>query len=269
MDEKSMITTIYPAVRQFTADTGKISRDKHYMRTLLEVDVSNALRELKAMRTRENKVSFLAWFIHILGTCVANHPPIDGVRQGKRKVISFKDVDISTIVEKQVEGVGVPIPLVLRDVNHQSIQQVEQSIRSAIEQKVESEGNYVLGEKKGDRLMRLAAAVPQWIRLFFMRVFMLNNPKRLKAMMGTVMVTSLGMRGNLTGWIIPTSMHPLSIGIGSLSKKAAIYKGEIQKRDILHLTIAIDHDVVDGMPALRFVDELMTMIEMGTGLDSA
>jgi len=269
MDDKSMIKTIYPAVRQFTADTGKISRDKHYMRTLLEVDVSNALQKLKAMRTRENKVSFLAWFIHILGACVANHPPIDGVRQGKRSVISFKDVDISTIVEKQVEGVGVPIPLVLRDVNHQPIQQIEQSIRSAVEQKVESEGNYVLGKKKSDWLMRLATAVPQWMRLFFMRVFVLNNPKRLKAMMGTVIVTSLGMRGNLTGWIIPTSMHPLSIGIGSLSKKAAIYKGEIQKRDILHLTIAIDHDVVDGMPALRFVDELVSMMERGAGLDSA
>ncbi len=160
MDDKSMIKSIYPAVRQFTADTGKISRDKHYMRTLLEVDVSNALQKLKAMRTRENKVSFLAWFIHILGACVANHPPIDGVKQGKRSVISFKDVDISTIVEKQVEGVGVPIPLVLRDVNHQSIQQIEQSIRSAVEQKMESGGNYVLGEKKGDRLIRLAAAVP-------------------------------------------------------------------------------------------------------------
>jgi len=80
------------------------------------------------------------------------------------------------------------------------------------------------------------------------------------------MVTSLGMKGQISGWIIPTSMHPLSIGIGTLKKKPAIYQGEIQKRNILHLTIAIDHDVIDGVPAMRFVDALVSRMEAGSGL---
>ncbi len=71
----------------------------------------------------------------------------------------------------------------------------------------------------------------------------------------------------MSGWMLPTSMHPLSVGIGSLNKKPAIHQGAIEKRDILHLTIAFDHDVIDGMPALAFVDDLVARLEAGAGLD--
>ena len=100
-----------------------------------------------------------------------------------------------------------------------------------------------------------------------MHRFILGNPQRMQAMMGTVMITSLGTVGRYTGWIIPTSMHPLSIGIGTLNKKPAVHDGEIQKRDILNLTVAIDHDVIDGMPAFKFVDDLVSRLQKGEGLD--
>jgi pyruvate/2-oxoglutarate dehydrogenase complex dihydrolipoamide acyltransferase (E2) component len=43
----------------------------------------------------------------------------------------------------------------------------------------------------------------------------------------------------------------------------------VQKRDILNLTVTIDHDVIDGMPAMRFMDELVKKLESGAGLDLA
>jgi len=268
MKEYKPIVTRYPAVRQFTADTVKLSRHKHIIRALLEVDVTNALGKLKAARAPGKKISFLAWFIHILGVCVAKHPPIDGVLWKKHSAITYKDIDLTTIVEKQVDGKGVPIPLIIREVNNKTPMEINGEIQSAIQQDVRSEKDYVLGDSNNDILLRLAVAVPQWIRVLFMRCFILRNPKRVKKMMGTVSVTSLGTQGRIAGWILPTSIHPLSIGIGSLTKKAAIYKGEIQKRDILHLTIAIDHNVIDGMPAMRFVDELVSMLEAGSGLEA-
>lgn len=267
MKNNEWIKTNYPAVRQFTADTGRINRDKHYIRTLLEVDVSEALQKLKALRTPEKKISFIAWFIKVLGDCVAEHPPVDAVRSGRLSVVNFKEIDISTIVEKQVDGSGVPLPLILRDVNHWTALEIEQEIVSAKQQGVDDAGDYVLGKGGDQMLMEIAARIPQWARLFIMRKFILRNPARLKQMMGTVVVTSLGMTGRIAGWIIPTSMHPLSIGIGTLKKKPVVHRGEITKRDILHLTIAIDHDVIDGMPAMRFVDAFVSRLERGEGLE--
>ena len=34
----------------------------------------------------------------------------------------------------------------------------------------------------------------------------------------------------------------------------------------MHVTVSVDHDVVDGAPAARFGNELMNLIESGYGL---
>ena len=57
----------YPAVRVLTADTGRINRDKHYVKAFLEVDVTIGLQKLKALRAPGKKVSFQAWFIKAAG----------------------------------------------------------------------------------------------------------------------------------------------------------------------------------------------------------
>ena len=86
-------------------------------------------------------------------------------------------------------------------------------------------------------------------------------------MMGTVMMTTVGMVGHSRGWIMPFGMHPLCLAFGSLNEQAAVYRGEIQKREILHLTVLIDHDVIDGAPAARFVRRLVELIESAYGLE--
>jgi pyruvate/2-oxoglutarate dehydrogenase complex dihydrolipoamide acyltransferase (E2) component len=267
MENPEFIEIQYPSVRQFSADTGRIGREKHFVRALLEVDITDALQKIKAIRAPGKKVSFLAWFIKVLADTVAAHPPVNGIHQGRSSVVVFKSVDVATVVEKIVDGVRVPLPLVLRGANQKTYFQLNDEIQSAAVQAVKDEGNFVLGKGEDASLLRLAAAMPQWLRLFIMRTFILGNPQRMQKMMGTVIVTSLGTVGRISGWIIPSSMHPLSIGIGSLSKKPAIYEGTIQKRDILNLTIAVDHDVIDGMPAFRFVDDLVNRLESGVGLE--
>ncbi len=237
------------------------------MRAFLEVDVTEALQKLKALRSPGRKVSFQAWFIKVLADAVAEHPPINGIKKGRNSVVVFKSIDVSTIVQKTVDGVAVPLPLVLRGVNEKTYYQLNDEIQLAISQSVDHEGNLVLGSGEDQMLIKFATAMPQWLRLFIMKKFILNNPSRMQKMMGTVVVTSLGTVGQISGWIMPTSMHPLSIGIGSLNKKPAIYQGSIQKRDILHLTIAIDHNVIDGMPAFKFVGDLVSRLEKGVGLN--
>ncbi len=257
----------YPAVRVFTSDTGRISRDKHYVRSLLEVDVTLALQKLKQLRTPAKKVSFLAWFIKLLADTVAQHPPINGIRKGQNTIWVPKNVDVSTVVEKVVDGAAVPLPLVLREANRKTHFQINDEIRAAVAQPVQHEGNLVLGDGENKLLLKLGTIMPQWIRLFIMRRFILSNPERMQKMMGTVMVSSLGTTGRISGWILPSSMHSLSIGIGTLNKKPALLNGAMQNRSILHLTIAFDHDVIDGMPALKFVDDLVARLEKAQGLE--
>ena len=54
--------------------------------------------------------------------------------------------------------------------------------------------------------------------------------------------------------------------MGGIALKPAVVGDQILPREILHLTIGFDHDVVDGAPAARFVRRLTELIESGYGL---
>ena len=237
------------------------------MRGLLEVDVTDARHRIKLNRRSGEKVSFLAWLIKVIADCVAIHPPVHGInRPRNNKVLVFNEVDVSLVIEKEVKGTRVPLPYVIRKADQKTIHQICSEIETAKSQNFEDEGNYVLGPRQNPALMRLFTHLPQGLRLLLMRKFVLNKPQRLKDMMGTVMVTTAGMIGQTRGWIMPLSIHPLNLAFGSLNEKAVVHRGEIQIRQILHLTVSIDHDAIDGVPAAAFVEDLVRKLEKGFGL---
>jgi pyruvate/2-oxoglutarate dehydrogenase complex dihydrolipoamide acyltransferase (E2) component len=267
MTENQSYEIQYPSSRQLTFDVGKIGRGKHHVQGLLEVDVTEARQKIKQNRRAGTKISFTAWLIKVIADCVALHPPISGInRAGNNKVVVFEDVDISIVIEKEVNGTRVPLPYVIRKAQQKTLLEIHTEIESAKSQVVDDEGNYVLGKESNPLGMRLFVNLPQWLRLVLMRGFVLNKPQQMQKMMGTVMITTAGMVGHTKGWIVPFGMHPLCLALGTLNEQPCVYKGEIQKREILHLTVLIDHDVIDGVPAARFVDDLVKKLEKGYGL---
>ena len=252
----------YPSSRRLTMDLGKIGRDKHHVKALLEVDVTAARLKIKQSRQAGKKIAFTAWLIKVIADCVALHPPVSGVNRPRgNKVVVFEDVDTCIVVEKEIDGSRVPLPYVIRKADKKTLDEIHAEIESARSQRVEDEGNYVLGPRYNPIAMRAFLHFPQWLRLALMRWMYFNNPRRMKNAMGTVMITTVGMVGHTRGWLIPYSMHPLCLAFGSLNQQAAVYHGEIQKREILHLTVLVDHDVIDGVPAARFVDDLVKKME--------
>jgi chloramphenicol O-acetyltransferase len=257
----------YPSSRRFTFDVGRIGREKHHVKALIEVDVTDARGKIRQNRQSGKKASFLAWLIKIIADCVALHPPINGIKRPRgNKVLVFNDVDISIVIEKEINGTRVPIPYVIRKADQKTLYQIYSEIETAKSQIIEDEGDYVLGERRNPLGIKLFTKLPQWLRLSLMRIFVLNNPQRYKDMMGNVMVTTSGMVGHTRGWIMPFSIHPLCLAFGSLNEQAAVYHDDIKIREILHLTVLIDHDVIDGVPAAKFVDDLVRKLEQGYGL---
>jgi pyruvate/2-oxoglutarate dehydrogenase complex dihydrolipoamide acyltransferase (E2) component len=58
----------------------------------------------------------------------------------------------------------------------------------------------------------------------------------------------------------------LTVAVGGIAQKPGVHEGEIAIREYLDLTVSIDHDVVDGAPAARFVQSLRSLLEAGYGL---
>ena len=68
------------------------------------------------------------------------------------------------------------------------------------------------------------------------------------------------------GWGLPIAPAPLMLTLGGISEKPMVINGQIEAREILCMTISLDHDVVDGAPAARFVARLTELLEAGHGL---
>src|SRR5688572_17823870 len=148
MPERQSYEIQYPSSRQLTFDVGKIGLAKHHVRALLEVDVTEARRLIKQSRNSGRKISFTPWLIKSIADCVSLHPPVAGVNDAKRnKVLVFEDVDISIVVEKDVNGARVPLPYVIRKADKKTLCEIQDEIESAKSQMVRGEGDYVLGEK--------------------------------------------------------------------------------------------------------------------------
>jgi hypothetical protein len=50
-----------------------------------------------------------------------------------------------------------------------------------------------------------------------------------------------------------------------LAWKPAVVQGRVEPREIVHLTVVFDHDVLDGAPAARFTRRLVELIASGSG----
>ena len=181
---------------------------------------------------------------------------------GKRnRTVVFDDIDLSVMVEKRVKDKRVPLPLLIKKTNEKTAEAINEEIQVAQNKKIENESDYVLGDNRLSRLgMRLYYMLPQRIRIFLMKGI-LKNPHRSKELMGTAIITTVGTAGHISGWIIPKTMHNLCFAIGPISKKPWVVSNSIEIRDILHLTVLIDHDVVDGVPAARFVANLLDRLQ--------
>jgi pyruvate/2-oxoglutarate dehydrogenase complex dihydrolipoamide acyltransferase (E2) component len=99
---------------------------------------------------------------------------------------------------------------------------------------------------------------------------MRRDPTLAVSMGGTVGVTAVGMFGEgHSGWGIFPMTQALALVVGSIAWKPAVVEERIVPREILHLTVTFDHDIVDGAPAARFTRRLLELIESAYGLDEA
>ncbi len=256
----------YPKSRIATFDVGKIGAKKHHIAGFLEIDISSAREKISKYLKTGAKISFTSWMLKVIAVTIADNKNVHAINSKKRTQIVFNDVDISIPIEKIVDGNRVPLATVIRNVNKKTIEEIYNEIHEAKSQSVSSEKDFVLEKRKSNNLNMIFFNLPQWLRMLIWKI-LLMNPFRRKKNMGTVIVTGIKMTGNTQGWILPKSIHNLCFGIGSVNKKPWIYNNKIEIREILHLTILFDHDVIDGSLAARFTNKLVKNMEQALCLD--
>ncbi|MDD3744375.1 MAG: 2-oxo acid dehydrogenase subunit E2 [Lentimicrobiaceae bacterium] len=249
-----------PRSRIATFDTFSLGILKHHVSALLEFDVTESRKKLQDLRRDGTNISFNAWIIKVISCIIQKHPEASAYLYNKKKLIIFNDINISIIIEKQINGIKVPIPLVLEKTNEKSALEITLEIENAKNRELTND-DIVINKQPG-LLERIYYRMPGILRRYIWKII-LRNPKTAFRKMGSVAVTPVGMIGKINGWFIHRSVHPVSFGIGSILKKAVVIDNDIKIREILNMTILVDHDVIDGAPMVRFLKDLTKHIETG------
>ena len=251
----------FPLSRKLVVDTGRLGLRRHRVLGLVEVDVTEARRKIRELRERTGEsLSFTAFVLASLGHAIEQNKYFHARRDIWGRLILFDKVDCATMIEIELEGHKFPLAHVIRGINQRSLRSIHDEIRAV--------------QADPDRSMQM----PPWLMTGFLLmpaalrdVFYLlvaRLPGAFKAQAGTVMVSSVGMFGEGSGWGIGTgSPYTMSLLLGGIAEKPVFVDGRVEAREVLSLTVELDHDINDGAPASRFVSRLKGLMEGGYVLE--
>ncbi len=189
-----------------------------------------------------------------------NNRAITAFQKGKHETIIFDDINISFLIEKEINGEKVPLPVIIEKANTLEVELITKQINDS-KQEILSDNQIVI-QKRTTLLERFYYSLPGFIRRKIWK-FLLKRPKMMFSKIGNVAVSSLGMYGKINGWFIPISIHPICFGIGSIIKKPVVIDDKIELREIMNITVLMDHAVIDGTSMARFINDLTKNIEKG------
>ena len=256
-------TKIFPKTRIATNDVCSVGLQKHHVVALLEIDVTESREKIKQHKRNNNRISFTAWLIKVISVSVKDFDRVAAFLERKRKIVIFDDINVSVAVEKEMNGQKVPIPLVIEKANEKSTAAITSEINEARTRNL-TDKDIVL-HNKSTRMERFYYHLPGFLRRYFWR-WLIRHPHFAYSKMGNVAVTTVGMMGKANGWFIPISVHPVCFGIGKITKKPVVVNDKIEIREMLNMTVLLDHDVVDGAEMARFISNLSNNIEKGKEL---
>ena len=246
-----------PPMRRFSIDAGYLGRRRHIVHGLIEVDVTDA-RELIREHERETgqKLSFTAFVIYCLSRAIDKHPHVHAYRDWRNRLVIYDDINITSMFEVEFGEKKTPMPHVFRSTNRKSLLQIHDELRDTqTKPHASTEAGF----------MRWFLFLPAFLRRAFYWLIM-KFPQSFRELSSSVMVTAVGMFGRGSGWAITMPNFTLNIAVGGISQKPGVHRGEIAIREFVDLTVSIDHDVVDGAPAARFVQTLRALLEAASGL---
>lgn len=251
----------FPLERRLVVDTVRFGQRKHTMFGLVEVDVTTPRRLIREHAAQTgDKLSFTAFLIHCLGEAINRHPDVHAYRNWRDQVLVFDEVDVATIIEINFEGRSFPLAHVLRGVNRRPPRSLHDEIRAtqARPERDTSGG----GRQQG---MTLFLSLPWFVRDLVYHI-LYRFPTVWKRLIGSVAVTAVGMMGDGAGWGMSHSVYNLALTVGGISERGEIINGAPVMREMLSLTVAFDHDVIDGAPATRFMRTFTDLVTQGYGL---
>lgn len=252
-------TEDFPPMRRILEVTLRSAARMPVVHGLVEFDVTEVRRRIRAHREATGEsLSFTAFIVACVAAAVAEHPQMHACRLGGRRLRIYDDVDVALMVERDIEGRKQPIIAIARAANRLSVLDLHRFIRDAQQAPI---------EKTWEGLAAFRFVPVFAFRLFWPLLWWLirRDPELQRRFRGTISVSAFGMFGHGGGWGIPIT-NTTAISVGGIAVRPGFVDGAVVPRDMLAVTLSVDHTIIDGAVAARFMERLRELVESGFGL---
>ena len=227
------------------------------MHGLLDVDVTRAYLALHAT---EPPMSMTAYVVASVARAAAQHPDVHAYRDWRGRLIMHEHVDVQTLIEVPTAQGPFGLVHVVRDADTRSVADISAELRTVKAEPATT--------RFGALLRTIAPALGRLPGLYRLMFAVMTRSRSVHASTGTVQVTAVGMFAGGSGYAIaPATMASLLVVVGGLSRRPRVVADQVMARDVLDLTITIDHNITDGAPAARFGATLRRLIESADALN--
>jgi pyruvate/2-oxoglutarate dehydrogenase complex dihydrolipoamide acyltransferase (E2) component len=220
------------------------------------VDVTTALQ---IMQQPDPPLSLTAFVVATLGRTAAVHPEVHAYRDWRGRLVQHRHVDVQTLVEIETDDGPFGMVHIVRDADSRDVADISRELRA-----VKADPSIT---RIGRGLATLASMVGRVPGVYRMMFAVMSRSRRVREAAGTVSLTAVGMFAGGGGFAIaPPTLASLSVVVGGLSRRPTAVGDQVELRDILDLTVSVDHNVVDGAPATRFGADLRHALSHATAL---
>jgi pyruvate/2-oxoglutarate dehydrogenase complex dihydrolipoamide acyltransferase (E2) component len=252
-------TLPYPRLRNFLQDALAEGKRKHIAHVMLEADIGGVKERLAERRQRgEAPVSMTSYIAKSFASAIETDKRMQAYRLGKSRLVVFDDVDFAFMIEREWQGEPIPVFCIVRAAQQKSASEIHRELQAARETPLGTDGPM-------NALEMQFFLLPRFLRKAVWFVIR-RNPYWFKDVAGTAAVTSMGMYTAGAAVGIPITPMTLTLTIGTIEKKPALHDGQLVERDVVHLVLSVDHDIVDGAPLMRFAERLRQLLRDGTAL---
>ena len=246
----------FPKARNLILDILAEGRRKNTIQLLFDVDATQIQAQIATIATKTGEaISITTYVARILASAVAAEPHMHAYRHKRREIIMFADVDLSVMVERDVDGSCMPLPYIVRAANQKDFLAIDRELKHAKSAPLYSEGPLSALEAQ-------FFSLPHIVRKMVWK-FARNDAHLFRELAGTVGVTSMGMYAIGRAVVVPITPMTLTLSIGSISARLDVVSGVVVERKSLLLNLSADHDIIDGAPLMRFAAAFKKNLECG------
>jgi pyruvate/2-oxoglutarate dehydrogenase complex dihydrolipoamide acyltransferase (E2) component len=247
----------FPPSRRLVTAAVRAGRRIVPMHGLFEVDITAARRLLAQSQP---PLSLTAFVVASLGRAAAAHPQVHAYRDWRGRLVEHRHVDVQTLVEVPTAKGPFGLVHVVRDADIRSVGEISDELRAVKAHPASTASGRLLNS-----VAPMAGRIPGCYRLMFA---VMSRSRRVHLSSGTVQLTAVGMFADGGGFAIaPPTLASLVVVVGGLSQRACAVGSAVEVRDVLDVTVTVDHNVIDGAPATRFGAELRRVLHTAAALN--